>query len=138
MFAIPKKIVLKSIIFFSFFTLGFIANAQELKEEKNQTYIITDNAGIADVQPYIDALNISDMKYHRLLNKRHTIVFQTGVKVELFSASEISKSGKSMNLSEYPEAFDPSRQEPVFALGANNFIIEYHTSTNKQNKILSK
>ncbi len=138
MFTIPKKIVLKFIVLFSFFILGYSASAQEVKETKNQTYIISDNAGIADVQPYIDALSIADMRYHRLLNKRHTIVFQTGVKVELFSASEISKSGKSMNLSEYPEAFSPTRQEPVFALGANNFIIEYHTSTIKQNKVLSK
>jgi|GEM_PF-2368530 len=101
------------------------------KEIKGQTYIITDNAGVTDIQPYVDALNNSDMRNHRLLNKRYAIIFKTGLKVELFSASEISKSGLPINLSDYPESFDASRQEPIFALGANNFIIEYHTSSAK-------
>ena len=63
--------------------------------------------------------------------KRYVVVFDKGVKVELFSATEISKSGLTRNLSEYPEDFDSSRQEPIFALGADNFIIEYHIATGK-------
>jgi len=104
---------------------------QDQKEAKGQTYIIIDKGSVTDIQPYIDALNNSDMKNHRLLNKRYMVIFKTGVKVELFSALEISKSGRSINLSDYSESFDALRQEPIFALGANNFIIEYHTSSAK-------
>lgn len=109
----------------------FKGTMQDQKEAKGQTYIIIDKGSVTDIQPYIDALNNSDMSNHRLLNKRYTVVFKTGVKVELFSASEISKSGRLINLSDYLENFDASRQEPIFALGANNFIIEYHTSSAK-------
>ncbi|MDO9185669.1 MAG: hypothetical protein Q7W13_06630 [Bacteroidia bacterium] len=109
----------------------FKVKIQDQKEAKGQTYIIIDKGSVTDIQPYIDALNNSDMSNHRLLNKRYTVVFKTGVKVELFSASEISKSGRLIILSDYLENFDASRQEPIFALGANNFIIEYHTSSAK-------
>lgn len=109
----------------------FTVKTQEQKEIKGQTYRITDNGSVTDVQPYIDALNSSEMKNHRLLNKRSIINFRTGLKVELFSASEIYKIGRSINLTEYPESFDATHQEPVFVLGANNFIIEYHTALSK-------
>lgn len=109
----------------------FKVKVPDQKEAKGQTYIIIDKGSVTDIQPYIKALNNSDMRNHRLLNKRYTVIFKTGVKVELFSASEISKSGRLINLSDYPETFDASRQEPIFALGINNFIIEYHISSAK-------
>lgn len=109
----------------------FKVKMADQKEAKGQTYIIIENGSVTDIQPYIDALNNSDMSNHRLLNKRCIVIFKTGVKVELFSALEISKSGRLINLSDYLENFDASRQEPIFALGANNFIIEYHTSSAK-------
>ncbi len=125
------NLLLKLTAVIAFFILGLNLNAQEGKEVKGQTYAITEQGGVTDIQPYIDALNNSDMKNHRLRDKRYTIVFEKGLKVELFSASEISNSGLPINLSEYPENFDSSRQEPIFALGLNNFIIEYHIATQK-------
>ena len=100
-----------------------ILNAQEIQ---GQTYAITSNGTVTDIQPYIAAMNNSDMKYHRLKNVRHTIEFNTGVKVELFSASEINTSVRSVNLSDYPVAFDSKRDIPVFSLGPNNLIMEEH------------
>lgn len=131
MMTTPTNKFLKLFAVFSFLIIAFTASAQEQKEIKEQTYTIIDNGSVSNTQAYVDALNNSDMRYHRLLNKRYTIVFEKGLKVELFSATEISKSGISINLSEYPENFDSSRQEPIFALGANNFIIEYHIAAGK-------
>ena len=131
MMTTPTKASLKLIAVFSFLILGFTASAQEQKEVKNQTYTIVDNGSVTNIQPYIDALNNSDMRNHRLRNKRYVITFEKGVKVELFSATEISKNGIPINISEYPENFDLSRQEPIFALGADNFIIEYHIAAGK-------
>jgi hypothetical protein len=125
--------LLRVLTVFSFILIGYAAKAQEQKEVKDITYIITDKGTITNIQPYIDALGNSDMKYHRLLNKRNTIVFQTGLKVELFSANEIAKKGIQINLSEYPEYFDHFHQEPVFAVAPNNFIIEYHIAASKHN-----
>lgn len=100
-------------------------------EIKGQTYIITDNSNVKDIQSYIDALDSSVMNNHRLKNKRNTVIFKTGVKVELFSALEISKLGFPINLSDFPESFEATRQEPVFVLGKDNFIIEYHIASAK-------
>jgi hypothetical protein len=111
--------------------IGSAFQAQSQKEVKDQTYIITDNGSVMNVQPYIDAMNNSDMTSHRLLNKRHTVVFETGIKIELFSAKEMAKNGLNVNLSDYQEDFAPTRREPVFVLGANNFIIEYHSKGSK-------
>lgn len=125
------KTFFKKAFFLTLMVIGLNLNAQENdgpRELKDKTYIITDNGSVSDIQPYIAALNNSNMQYHRLKNKRYTIVFQTGVKVELFSAAEIITNGWKINLNDSPENFDSSRQEPVFGLGADNFIIEYHTS----------
>ena len=100
-------------------------------EIKGHTYIITDNSNVKDIQSYIDALDSSVMNNHRLKNKRNTVIFKTGVKVELFSAFEISKLGFPINLSDVPESFEATRQEPFFVLGKNNFIIEYHIASAK-------
>ena len=108
--------------------LSFKIKAQEIK---GQTYIITDNGSVSDVQPYIDALNKSDMRYHRLRNTRNTIVFNTGVTVQLFSATEINANVHPLVLSDYQESFEAKRDVPVFSLGANNFIMEMHHVNSK-------
>jgi hypothetical protein len=107
---------------------SFSIKAQEIK---GQTYMITDNGSVSDVQPYIDALNNSNMRYHRLRNSRNTIVFNTGVTVQLFSATEINTSVHPLVLSEYPESFEPGRDIPVFSLGINNYIMEQHHVNSK-------
>ena len=110
---------------FCFFAMVLAENSFS---QQPATFRIIDNGSVKHVKPYVDGLNEANMENHRLKNTRVTITFKTGVKVELFSASEILKSGKAINLDDYPESFNITRKEPVFALGANNFIIEYHTS----------
>lgn len=122
------NILPKIILLFVGICFSVVINAQEVQ---GQTYTITSNGSVTDIQPYIAAMNNSDMKYHRLKNTRHTVEFNTGVKVELFSASEINASVRALNLSDYPESFAPTRDIPVFSLGPNNFIMEEHHTTSK-------
>lgn len=123
-----SNILLKISFLFIGICFSIILNAQEIQ---GQTYVITSNGSVADIQPYIAAMNNSDMKYHRLKNTRHTIEFNTGVKVELFSASEINTAVRPLNLADYPEAFATTRDIPVFSLGPNNFIMEEHHVVSK-------
>jgi hypothetical protein len=111
----------------------FLSIQSEIKaqEKNNLSYIIKDNGSVLNVQPYIDAMQNSDMRSHRLKNNRHTITFQTGLTIELFSAKEMLENGFPVMIAEFPEEFPSLRRDPVFALGANNFIIEYHTSSAK-------
>lgn len=124
----------KTLLVFSFSIFSFQLAAQENdgpREANNKTYKIIDNGSVTNIQPYIDAMNNSNFMNHRLRDKHYVVVFQSGVKVELFSAKEIIANGWQVNLSDYPEAFDSKRDEPVFALAANNYIIEYHTAKGK-------
>ncbi len=123
-----SKIMLKISLLFACTLISFSIKAQEIK---GKTYEITDNGSVKEIQPYIDALNKSDMRYHRLKNTRNIIVFNTGVKVELFSAEEINANAHPLVLSEYPESFDAKRDIPVFSLGQNNFIMEQHHVNSK-------
>jgi hypothetical protein len=122
------NIILKISLLLVGIILSFTIRAQEIKDK---TYQITDNGSVKDIQPYIDALNKSNMRYHRLRNSRNTIVFNTGVTVQLFSATEINANVHPMILSDYPESFDAKRDVPAFYLGPNDFIIEQHHLNSK-------
>ena len=120
--------LLKFIFVFALFVFSTQLKAQE---KQNETYLITDKGSVADVQPYIDALNNSDMKNHRLRNTRYTIIFTTGVTVQLFSAAELITNGRKINLNDYHQSFDSTRDEPIFSLGPDNIIMEGHHVTSK-------
>ena len=123
-----KNSLVKYLLLFLGITFSAILNAQEIQ---GKTYAIIGNASITAMRPYIDALNNSDMKYHRLKNDRNIIEFNSGVKVELFSATEINANVHPLNLSDYPEKFPTNRDIPEFTLCPNNFIMEAHHVTGK-------
>jgi hypothetical protein len=114
------------LLFFLFIGQGLLA-----QETLNKTYIIKDQGSIKDAQPYIKAMSNSDMRNHRLRNTNYTIVFQGGLTIELLSANELKRNGLSIQPLDYPESFDSKRQEPVFTLGSNDFIIESYTAGSK-------
>jgi hypothetical protein len=123
-----KQATIRNLFVLFFFIASFGLFAQE---QNNQTYHIINNGTVQNVQPYIDALNASNLQYHRLKDTRTTILFETGVKVELYSATELVAAGRSINLADYPVSFPTTRVEPTFVLGANNFIIEMHSVEGK-------
>lgn len=119
---------LRSLFFAAFMLFSILAKSQE---EQGTTYVILNKGSVSNIQPYIDALNKANMHNHRLRDKRYTITFDTGVTVQLFSATEMKANGKQINPEDYPEEFDSQRVEPAFSLGANNFIMEMHYNRNK-------
>ena len=72
-----SKILLRIVLLFAGITFGTILNAQEIQ---GQTYTITSNGSVSDIQPYIAAMNKADMKYHRLKNSRNTITTLFGLR----------------------------------------------------------
>ena len=68
-----KNSLVKYLVLFLGITFSSILNAQEIR---GKTYAIIGNASITSMQPYIDALNNSDMKYHRLKKDRNIIEFK--------------------------------------------------------------
>ena len=123
-----NRLILKSLFLLAFMVVATIAISQE---QNNVTYKIVDNGSVTNIQPYIDALNSANFKYHRLRNSRNLITFDTGLKVELYSANELIANGRNITVTDYPESFPSNREVPLFVLGSNNFILEQHTSTGK-------
>ena len=124
------NVIYKTIYAIVFLFVSFSISAQEAN---GKTYKIIDNGSVLDVQPYIKALDAANMQYHRLKNANYVVIFTTGLKVELFSATVCKANGVNINPDNYPDSFDSSRQEPIFALGADNFILEqYITSGGKR------
>lgn len=123
-----QNILLKTLLIACGIAFSCIMSGQEIQ---GQTYSITNNGTVSNIQPYIDAMNNSDMKYHRLRNTRTTIIFETGVSVELFSAAEINGTVRVLDISAFLENFPLNRDLPVFSLGPNNFIMEQHNVTSK-------
>jgi hypothetical protein len=101
------------------------------KELKDKTYMIIDNGSVIDVQPYVNALNTANFNHHRLKSKRNTIMFEEGVKIELFSAEEVLANGISLNTNNFRNELSQSLDKITFQLGVDNFIIEKHVATTK-------
>lgn len=105
------------------------------KEFNAQTYIIIENGNVTNIQPYIDALNTANLNNHRLKSERNTIVFEEGVKVELFSAEEVLANGiTSINPNDFPSQIE-NYTPPIFKLGNNNYIIESKKYTPSYKKV---
>lgn len=121
---------MKTLSLFMLILFGLAVSAQA-QEQNNVTYRITDNGSARNIQPYILALNKANMQYHRLKNARTSITFDSGVKAELYSAAELIAAGRPINLADYPENFETTRQEPVFSLGQDNHIMEMHHPVDK-------
>jgi hypothetical protein len=109
-----------TILFGFFLLLGEMAFGQE---ENGRSYTILDSKNIENIQTYIDALNKANMKYYRLKNQRSSIVFDTGVVVELFSAIECEGNNVNIDSIEYPIGFDLTRKLPKFSIGVDNHIL---------------
>lgn len=120
---------MKVIYLVIFFSLHLLTTAgAQIKE----AFTIVDNGGVADLTPYIEALNNADMNSFRLLSKRVKIKFDTGVEAELFSAKEISISGAFINLEIFKDDFQPGFIMPAFSISENGYVLaKYPLRTKK-------
>lgn len=125
-----KKSSAGKVIAFLFFCLSI--SLHSYAQAKPGSFKVIDNGSVQNIKPYEDALGAANMDSHRLRNKRAVIVFDTGVKVELYSAEELKAMGHNIAPEEFPLDKDPQAQIPVFSLAANNYILQIHTPIGKQ------
>lgn len=78
---------MKRITFLLLFILfaGITVSGQTTK----RTYEITNSGGISDLEVYYSALDNYDLDRHRLINQNRTIIFDSGVEIELFSVQKL-------------------------------------------------
>jgi hypothetical protein len=69
------------LLMFSFLLLSFTTPAG--------SYVYLNPESVSDLNPYTTALSKADMDRYRYMDERNTIVFESGLKVELLSANEM-------------------------------------------------
>ena len=67
------------------------------QEKKNETYKFLNANKVSNVGKYKTALSTANMTKFRYENKRNTIEFENGLKVELFSANELISNGYTVD-----------------------------------------
>lgn len=108
------------------FTFSF---SQQINSSVSFQIVSTGN--VADIQAYKDALHKADWKCHRCMNARRTLTFDSGVVVELLSASELSAQGISVDVSCLADEKNLSSVQPVYRLSESGIIIEMHQPVGK-------
>lgn len=132
-----SKVKLKSILvftslFFLFSTIGKSQTGIQI-EKNNETFRLINPEKVENLDNYIEALIKADFSYHRLKNDSFTIRFESGLEVEIFSASNLlSKNMLQHDINFYAEKYPAERYTAVFKLGEGNSIIELRTSTNEK------
>ncbi len=93
------------------------------------SYVYVNPESVSDLKPYTEALSKADMDRYRYMDERNTIVFESGLKVELLSANEM----KALSL---PVRIERVRTEKpgfdtgsVFRLTPDGGIVEIMTKT---------
>ncbi|MCU0433367.1 MAG: hypothetical protein MUC87_07945 [Bacteroidia bacterium] len=84
---------------------------------------------VADLTPYTEALSKADMDRYRYVDERNTILFESGLKVELLSANEMTAQGMSVRLERVRTAKPGFDTGSVFRLTPDGGIVEIMTKT---------
>lgn len=82
------KKYITALLVFILFTTSMVG-----QEKKNDTYKFLNAKEINGSSKYVEAFKTADMTKFRFQNKRNTIIFENGLKVELFSADELTQKG---------------------------------------------
>ena len=101
-------------------TFSLFASGQE------DTYYVTDNASVENLQEYKDALNEADLHQYRLVDERRSFTFKSGLTFELLSANELAGTypNEMANVSLTSDDLNESFQ-PIFTLTDGILGIEY-------------
>ncbi|MEX1001169.1 MAG: hypothetical protein WDZ35_03560 [Crocinitomicaceae bacterium] len=99
------------------------------------TYVIIDEANVANIEDYKKAFDNANFDAYRYIEKNRTIVFDTGVIVELLSVKALKNKGIAVNENR-AHAYDPNKKPVpcVWKLSSNGTIVQTFENTSKSKK----
>ena len=107
-----------------------VASLSYGQEEKGITYQIVNPEVAGDVNTYIEAFSTADMTKFRYKNKSTTIEFESGLKIELFSANQLINNGVVVDLNRILTSEPKNSGHYVFGLSADGkTIMQMFTKT---------
>jgi hypothetical protein len=111
---------LKKITIISF--LIFISIISKSQSSIKTFDIINNGKSVSEVEIYEKIVSESNMENYRCKTRRDTLLFETGIKIILYSAQELYIRGYSINPSEYIDIRDSKYKSPIFKLIIPNGI----------------
>jgi hypothetical protein len=84
---------------------------------------------VTDLTPYSAALEKADMDRYRYIDERNIIVFESGLKVELLSANEMTALGMQVRTERVRTAKPGFDTGSVFKIAADGTLVEVMTKT---------
>lgn len=117
-----KQFLVIVMLFFTAISFG--------QETNNETYRFVNSNTVNNVNDYVVALSTADMTIFRYANKSSTIEFESGLKVELYSANHIVSIGKVVDISKVLTSDPINKGYYIFGLSSDKkTIIQKFTNT---------
>ena len=91
-------------------------------QSSQRTYVISDQAGVQDLEPFIKALDKANLENYRFEDARRRLNFDNGMKVDLLSVNELKAFGIEVSASARKAAREPKRNA-VFTV-RNGYLLE--------------
>jgi len=113
-----------------------IVSSKTLSAQTNITndYIILDQVGVNNLSDYTTALDAANWETYRLRDVGYQLIFDTGFKIELKSASQLVAEGVILNISSYQTSLPSGYVPPVLKLLPGNVIgMQIQPTTNTKN-----
>lgn len=100
------------------------------QEVQNKTYRIVNPELVDNTNIYINAFSTADMTIFRYADKSNIIEFESGLKVELFSANKLTSKGIAVDFSKILTTEPSNKGDYVFDISANGkYILQKFTRT---------
>ena len=112
----------------------FIFNFSFSQEVEKITYKFLNPEIVSNINDYKKAFSTADMSAFRYESKSNIIVFQSGLKVELFSANELKDKNLKLELQNFRSVDQKASNDYYFTLSDNKkFILQKFTRTEFKN-----
>ncbi|MFZ5554485.1 MAG: hypothetical protein ACOZCO_15300 [Bacteroidota bacterium] len=121
----------KSLLILTVIVAMFVASSAGAQEKMGKTFTLSKGDAMSvSLEKYQAAIESGDFNCYRFKNKRRTIVFDTGVVLELYSASEILQGGTlPANNCFMEDSYIPKAS--TFSLHESGIVIEIITPDTK-------
>lgn len=108
----------------------FVFNFSFSQEVEKITYKFLNPEIVSNINDYKKAFSTADMSAFRYESKSNIIVFQSGLKVELFSANELKNKNLKLDLQNIRGEDEKASDSYYFTLSENKkFILQKFTRT---------
>lgn len=99
---------------------------------QSRTYTVLNENKVSNIADYQAAMDKANFDSYRYINNRRKITFDTGVEIELLSASELQVLNIPVDISKASNYDKNTETNPIYRLGSNGYILAEIQSMEKK------